>query len=310
MDSCTRFQGFGHNANSAYAGMGLLGHPGIDEGCGYGTSVHSPVSGVVIATHTPAKPASDGYTAVYILVENALETFEFAIGHLSEVLVSVGQQVKAGDLIGREGNKGLVYAGDTRITLAMQRAGDKRGSHRHYQKRVVREVSRPDRGARYLAGSKGAIRSASGGYYQWAYPKNGYASCTDFTLPLFARNLSTGASGYDALLLQRALKLPIELQTGSFGPKTQAALKSFQSAHGIEPSNGYFGPVTRKFFNQRYGPLEDTGRITELATLTKEVASLSEAVEITVTLPPEARPPFFDRIALALGEILARLLKL
>lgn len=212
MDDCRRFQGFGQRANGAYEAMGLDGHPGIDEGCGYGSPVHSPVSGTVIGTHTPAKPASDGYTAVYILCQTRLETFEFAIGHLSEVLVEVGQKVRKGDPIGREGNKGLVYSGNTRITLAMQKAGDKRGSHRHYQKRVVTEVARPARGVRYLTNAKGSVRSPSGGFYQWTLPDNGFASCTDFTKPLFTRSLSLGSRGYDVTLLQRALDLPADQQ--------------------------------------------------------------------------------------------------
>lgn len=288
--------------------MGLDGHPGIDEGCGYGSPVHSPVSGTVVATHTPQKPASDGYTAVYILVETALETFEFAIGHLSEVIVKVGDKVRAGDPVGREGNKGLVYAGPTRITLAMQKAGDRRGSHRHYQKRVVTEVTRPARGARYLTNAKGSVRSPSGGFYQWALPNNGYASCTDFTQPLFTRSLSFGSRGYDVTLLQRALGLPTEQQTGFFGPATQTALAAFQSTQGIDPANGYFGPITRGVMNDLYGPLEDPQRPQELADAAKQVKALSQAVELTIALPAEAQPPFLDRIALALTDLLNRLL--
>lgn len=102
---CTVHQRFGENANNSYANTGLKGHTGsADESCGYGSEVKSYVEGYVYAVHTPEKPASDGYTAVYMLCKTPLETFEFSVGHLSRVDVSVGQYVKEGDVIGLEGN--------------------------------------------------------------------------------------------------------------------------------------------------------------------------------------------------------------
>jgi peptidoglycan hydrolase-like protein with peptidoglycan-binding domain len=36
---------------------------------------------------------------------------------------------------------------------------------------------------------------------------------------------------------------------GVFGPKTEAALKEFQAAHGV-PNTGYYGPKTRAAFEK------------------------------------------------------------
>lgn len=254
-DGCSLQQGFGENATSFYADDGLMGHPGRDKACGYGTPVLSPVSGVVSGTYTVAQPASDGYVAVFIVVETALEIFEFSIGHLSEVSVRLGQVIKKGDMLGKEGNKGVVYAGNTLITLAMQKAGDKRGAHRHYQKRVVKKVKK--RGtARYLTNSKGPYKTSDNQYLEWVLPGNGFNSCVDFSKSLFTKQLVQGMTDYQVVLLQRALKLPEASQTGFFGPATLEALSIFHDATGLGRA-GVVGPKTRDLLNARYGQFED-----------------------------------------------------
>lgn len=245
---CQVSQGFGGNANEAYKKGGLSGHPGVDSSCGYGTPVYSRVSGLVVGTYTPDKPALDGYTGVYILCKTRLETFEWCTGHLSRVDVKVGDFVKKGQQLGLEGNKGLVYYGGIKITLAMQKAGDKRGSHRHEQKRPVRIVKKRSNSKRYLMYQGSYLRSPDGGYYEYAIDNN-FAGCVNFARPLLDRDLFLGVSGYDVELLQRALGLPVDLQTGYFGLKTQAAVSSFQKEHGLYPLAGYCGAKTRGVLN-------------------------------------------------------------
>lgn len=255
-DGCVQGQSFASNP-ARYAAIGTPGgHPGIDRSCGYGSPVYSPVSGIVYSMHTPSRPASDGYTAVYLLCRTKLEWFEFAIGHLSEISVQIGQQVAVGDLIGKEGNKGIVYSGGVRITLAMQAAGNRDGSHRHYQKRVVNRVLRPSWLVPSLRTARGPYTDTEGYRYQWALPNNRLASCVNPLAPLFPRTLSRGMEGYDVLLLQRAIGIPATQQALVFGPKTENALKSWQSDHGFQPV-GIAGPQTRSFLNSRYGQLVD-----------------------------------------------------
>lgn len=285
-DGCTLNQGFGENANGAYAAY--KGHPGVDTACGYGTDILSPVTGVVSALYTPEKPASDGYVAVYILVQTKLETFEYNVGHCSKVFVKLGDKVTKGQLIAQEGNKGLVYQGDTLITLAMQKAGDKRGAHRHNQKRPLHAVLKRATNGEYLTNSKGYFRGSNGEYYEYALPYREYASCVNFLLPLFHSTLQKGSEGYEVKLLQKAIGVPEDLQTGYFGDYTDAKLRSFQLSNGLE-SVGICGPKTRDFLNARYGQLEDPVLPVTPVVLPTIDSVLEDFEENIQATPPDTR---------------------
>jgi murein DD-endopeptidase MepM/ murein hydrolase activator NlpD len=99
---CVEGQGFGQNFNPSYHDGGLLGHTGIDINCGWGTPIASLTSGVVYSTYPISQPASDGYTAVFVITETPLETFEFSYGHVSEIDCTIGQEVKVGDIVAKE----------------------------------------------------------------------------------------------------------------------------------------------------------------------------------------------------------------
>lgn len=65
----------------------------------------------------------------------------------------------------------------------------------------------------------------------------------------FTRDLTIGSSGADVTALQnwlitRGHSIPAGA-TGYFGAQTRTALAAYQSANGIVPAAGYFGPVTR-----------------------------------------------------------------
>lgn len=258
---CSRAQGFGENANPFYKGVGLRGHPGVDVHCGYGSPILSPVSGIVSSTFAVERPAADGFTMIAILVETELEIGEFQIGHVSEIDVKIGDHVTIGQLIGKEGNKGEVYSGNRLITLADQRAGNHEGSHRHYQWRVVSKKNDKMTGVPCLAQcitypdhvENGLYRDAQGFLYEMYNHENGYAGCTDFTAPLFPRNLSFGSHGYDVFLLQKALVKGGATFTpnGWFGPQTLYWVTQFQRSNGI-PATGYVGVLTRAFLNKKY----------------------------------------------------------
>lgn len=255
---CTIHQGFGDNANDFYRSIGLKAHPGVDEACGYGSEVKSYVEGYVYAVYTPENPASDGYTAVYMLCKTPLETFEFSVGHLSRVDVVVGQYVKEGDVIGLEGNKGTVYSGGQRITRAMQDRGDTRGSHRHVQKRPYREVSTISPHRHYLYDAYGIYKTPEGKFCEIVDYWNGYNGCVDFTRPLWKRDLFFGMSGYDVALLQKAL---VQLgygdfePTGFYGTKTTQAVARYQKEAGLTPTVGYCGTKTKRLLNATYNQL-------------------------------------------------------
>jgi len=72
----------------------------------------------------------------------------------------------------------------------------------------------------------------------------------------FTKNLSRGSSGPDVIALQTILIaegfLHIDAPNGFFGPMTEAAVKAYQTAHGIE-ATGIVGPLTRAVLNQGMG---------------------------------------------------------
>lgn len=254
---CTIGQGFGENANGSYAASGLAGHTGIDESCGYGSEIRAYADGVVFALHTPEKPAKDGYTAIYVLCHTPLEFFELAYGHVSRIDVKVGDRVTKGQVIGAEGNKGTVYQGGVRITLAMQKAGDKRGSHRHVQKRPLYRSKDLQPGREHLRNGNGTVFDEDGFYYYRAIPENGFAGCTNLAGDLWTRSMQFGSRGYDVYLLQKALVLqgflPHDHQpTEFYGTLTQFAVAHFQRLTGISPALGFFGPKTRATLNAIY----------------------------------------------------------
>lgn len=256
MNTCSLGQPFGMNYNPSYGMSGLLGHSGCDWGCGFGSIIHSPVSGVIYKILTIAHPSNDGtgFTGVFILCDNGIESFEFLIGHCDpSPSLAIGQAVQKGDVIGTEANHGTVYSGNIQITLAMQKAGDQRGHHRHYQKRPFWKSKTKTEPA--LSGNNdvaGTYRDEDGYYYNIFDYHNGFNGCVDPTLPVFNRDLEKGKEGYDVYVLQRMLQIPDA--NGHFGPLTYAALVAFQKAHSVS-GTGYCGPVTRAVLNKMVLPV-------------------------------------------------------
>jgi hypothetical protein len=68
---------------------------------------------------------------------------------------------------------------------------------------------------------------------------NTFAS-TSSTPPIIARTVRKGSSGPDVAHLQSLLGVPSD---GSFGPGTDAAVRAFQTKHGLTP-DGVVGPAT------------------------------------------------------------------
>lgn len=259
------FQNFGDNANPSYKGVGLKGHTGEDTGepddKGFGTPIHSPYLMYVYKVLTKNNPARDGsgFTGVFGVVDNGIEMFEWLIGHC-DPSVSQGDIIQVGEQIGTEANHGTVYADGQLITLDMQAKGDKRGTHRHNQKRPVMPVLHTTPGKMYLdlysdmpAGT--LFRDAQGHYYQiWDY-NNGYHGCIDPVKSVFNRDLTVGMTGYDVYVLQRILVregCATFEATGYFGNLTKAAMIKLQDKVGIMPDVGYFGPKTRGILQAKY----------------------------------------------------------
>lgn len=252
---CNVAQRFGENQVSVYQQGGLSGHPGWDIHCGYGSVIVAPFDMYIYSVIDKNSPllGPEGYTQVGAIVETPLETFEWIIGHCDPV-TSPGA-VARGTAIATEANHGPVWDAGVQITRAMQAAGDKRGSHRHYQKRPVVKVTKT-MGGTYL-NAYGYYEDPQGSFYQVYAPNNGYAGCVDWMAPLFPRSLFVGCTGYDVYLLQKALVkegFGSFAPTGNFGALTMAAVMKYQNHYGFSPV-GVVGPMTRAQLNKSYHQL-------------------------------------------------------
>jgi len=259
MPTCSIQQLFGQNANTSYATSGLRGHPAVDTRCGFGTDVLAKYSGIAYKVLTKNNPSNDGsgFTGVFQIVDDGIECFEWLTGHLDPTISQL-TELQKGDKIGTEANNGTVFSGGIQITLAMQKAGDQRGSHRHYQKRAIMPVKRTSWGKQYLtAQGTGSPYWHDGHYYEIIGYSNGFNACINPLQPVFDRTLTLGSSGYDCFVLQRILARNGYLAdepTGYFGVLTASALTKWQASNGISPFP-IFGPKSRQLALRELQPL-------------------------------------------------------
>lgn len=69
---------------------------------------------------------------------------------------------------------------------------------------------------------------------------------------IFSKNLTLGSQGFDVTELQKILVAEGFLKvapTGYFGTMTKVAVIAYQKAHGISPTSGFVGPLTRALLN-------------------------------------------------------------
>jgi hypothetical protein len=96
-------QGFGEYKLD-YSEYGLIAHNGVDYACPVGTQIYAVAQGVVTKIQTDP----DGY-GLHIRIQHpngVKPEFRTIYAHLSNVAVSLGQEVAKGKMIGRSGNTG------------------------------------------------------------------------------------------------------------------------------------------------------------------------------------------------------------
>jgi peptidoglycan hydrolase-like protein with peptidoglycan-binding domain len=96
----------------------------------------------------------------------------------------------------------------------------------------------------------------------------------------FTRSLTIGSTGSDVTALQNWLiskgyTIPAGA-TGYFGAQTKAAVAAYQSAKGISPAAGYFGPITMASVNSQGGTTTTTTTTGGTTTTTTGTLSGSE----------------------------------
>lgn len=267
---CTVAQGFGGNATATYKAGGLLGHSGIDQDCGFGSDIHSIWdSEYVYKVLTKENPSNDGsgFTGIFTIVEQGGKCFEFLYGHCNPSSGLLGKTITKGTVIGTQANNGEVYSNGERITLEMQKAGDKRGTHRHDQARELRKDISIQSNTRYLTALGGGYLYINGFFYAIPNYNNGFNGCFDWTKDNakpkyeFQSVINYGARGRNVERLQDILRyegfLNIE-STGYFGDKTAESLIMWQKKHGIEDFVGMplrlvrVGVKTMELLNKLY----------------------------------------------------------
>ncbi|MEI6478856.1 MAG: peptidoglycan-binding domain-containing protein [bacterium] len=113
-------------------------------------------------------------------------------------------------------------------------------------------------------------------------------STTSTATATFNTNLTVGSKGADVTALQNFLiKAGYSISagaTGNFGQQTKAALAAYQTANGITPAAGYFGPVTRAKVNGTSSVTTTTSTTT--TTTTGSVVADGSDGSLTVATSP------------------------
>jgi murein DD-endopeptidase MepM/ murein hydrolase activator NlpD len=95
-------------------------HKGVDQACPVGTTVKSPVDGVVVGVGVVWGQAF-GRKQVTIEFVSGNKTYVVILAHMSAESVEVGQKVKAGDIIGKSGKDGNVTGPHVHMEVQKQR---------------------------------------------------------------------------------------------------------------------------------------------------------------------------------------------
>lgn len=105
----------------------------------------------------------------------------------------------------------------------------------------------------------------------------------------FSVDLTIGSTGADVEALQNLLiaagySIPAGA-TGYFGAQTEAAVKLFQTAHGL-PSTGYVGPLTRTVLNEGTTPTStDEANSMKISNIQTEItAALAQLAQLQAEL--------------------------
>lgn len=262
-------QPFSKNYNAYYKEGGLLGHTGIDMARGYGSNTYCAIDSLCTGVGNKDNPDLMKYRAVYTLVDDIEGgvAYEVSYGHLGEIFVEAGQELKAGDNLGTESNTGDVASGGVKITQEMKDSGSKAGSHLHFQVRLLKKVQKKEKGKQYLKNTKGKSVMKDDCYFEIPYYNNGFNGCIDpmpfFTgeyayskpivetikeifIPKLTQTLRYGSRGNEVKMLQQYLGIKAD---GIFGRQTEEAVKKFQWKNGLV-NDGIVGSKTREVINK------------------------------------------------------------
>ena len=201
----------------------------------------------------------------------------FIYYHLDRVAegLAEGQVLAKGDLIGYVGNTGDAAGGPAHLHFELRKSSDNTPTNPYlrltleftpeekmtYLSKILSQAADPNALAQFLvtnfrptfstAIARGAVIPALISGLLTSIPDT--APSTPASLP--AGDLALGSNGVAVVQLQQFLitkaigtaakNLSFAGATGYFGSMTQAALIEYQSAVGVSPTNGYYGPSTQ-----------------------------------------------------------------
>lgn len=214
---------FGVNRERYQRDFGLPGHNGIDIVSDYNTPIGAVEDGIIYQIQIDDPIHSKG-NGIWIKHQNYYTIY----WHLSRFNVVIGQQVKAGDIIGFMGNTGYVFPKPTEENPYA-------GTHLHFG------IWQPEKPLTL----NGCIDPTP------LFYKSG-----DHLRINFYRNLFFGKTGDDVAWLQTCLKIEGFAQdyepTGNYYLKTQRDVGELQKKYNIKPSYGFLGLITRRMLNDKY----------------------------------------------------------
>ena len=229
-------QTFAQNKNDFYKNDGLIGHTGWDFVGVHKSPIIAAIDSYCYSIANPNNKDLMRYRAVYTLVEDRGIWYEVSYGHLWDILVESATHLKQGQQIGTQGNTGRCSSNGKEVTVKEKENGSGKGSHLHFQVRLVKPVDKKEKGKEYLYGQHGILKY-NNKYFEVPFYKNGVKGCVD---PAQFFTLRYGMEGVHVWELQKRLGI---IKDGMFGIKTEQAVKDFQKKKGLVV-DGLVGPAT------------------------------------------------------------------
>lgn len=247
-------------------GGGTREHEGQDFIAPRGAYIVSPTDAVVLRTGTGESAGKYVYTA-----NPGDETFAYM--HLDEIAdgIKAGTVLEPGDLIGYVGDTGNAKGGVTHLHFEVREGREALDPFDRLEgefsledrmealEKILDDADDEEEEAEMLVQAHRGlfIAAAAQGIDipEAVEDALGTMGTIGAVATGFLRDLTLGSQGADVVALQafliaedkgsKADALAGAGATGYFGAMTQAALIEYQAASGINPTSGYFGPLTR-----------------------------------------------------------------
>ena len=205
-------QGYKENVDLYLKELGMYGHNGGDLVKFYGADILAPHDGTVIFKDFQEK--GYGHRIDIISEEENGRCLVSTLGHMIDTnLVSVGQKVKAGDVVAKMGNSGFVVSGG--VIYWGGANPDKKGTHVHWTPKWVHKAK---------PGEQGASVTYLGVPYIVENYNNGVFGAVD------PKTLLEGETMTNAYLVKNGSEF-----AGALPLTAEAALMSFLLNVGVEP---------------------------------------------------------------------------